>query len=101
MNKRRPASPEGKEMLDQAMLDKIRAQFVDELQKCLESYGSDWVNKEVTAQIIAHLKEKRPVSFKDRFYGDIFDGILYERGIKNDDETEKYEEIWNAIEQGK
>lgn len=101
MNEQRPASPERQEINDQQLFDEIRTQFTGELQKCVETYGPDWINRDVTRTIIEHLEAKQPVSFKDPFYGDIFDGILHDRGIRSNDESGKYKAIWSAIEEGK
>ena len=90
-------------MLEQSLLDDIRAELISELQRSIEIYGPSWINKKECEELIQGLKDKQPVRIGYLLYGDILDGVLSEHNLRrapHGTQSSTYEAIWDAIEQG-
>ena len=100
MNEKIPFFKEEEAMVEKHLVDQARQNFIENLKGALETYGPDWVNKEICSGLVEDLEKKRPTKIGGPFFGDYLDGTLYDMGLRSRDGTGKYEDIWQKLEKG-
>ncbi|OGY64556.1 MAG: hypothetical protein A3I89_02550 [Candidatus Harrisonbacteria bacterium RIFCSPLOWO2_02_FULL_41_11] len=89
----------GGEESHEQLVHKVRERFIYQLRQAMEAYGPKWVNKEICADLIDDLSNKRPTKIGGVFWADILDGVLDYFDIKHHTDG-RYEVIWEELERG-
>ncbi len=92
-------------MTHQKMLDSIRQNIVDSLERSIRIYTRNgtraWLSERTCRELIAKLEKKEPVQMAGPFWGDFIGVAIREHGFPDFGLTKKeHFEIWVKIESG-
>lgn len=81
------------------LADQVRERLITELERAMETYGQEWVNKENCMGLIDDLRNKRSTQIGGPLWGDFLDGVLHDLGMESRTDG-KYETVWKELEEG-
>jgi hypothetical protein len=94
------------DIVEQEVVDKIRDWMIRSLQGALDAYikipNRRWINEDSCHDLLDALKAKSRVVITGTVWADrLDDALFFAANIRFDDNPDKYNSYWQAIEEGR